>query len=372
MKILAVAANFPSRSRPHNGIFVKNLLVEIARLGHEVSVIAPQKAARYAMPKEAVEDGIVVFRPRFISFGNLTVWGIKTRLLSHLFFKLAVLLFAVKGKLRFDVLYSHFLFPSGDSAVMLSKWFGKPVFCSLGESTFEAYEEVYSRGRIKNILNRFCLVFPNSRDKNEYVARIYGNDLKLLYVPNGVDTSVFYPISKAEARSRLGLSVTDPIVLFVGGFIDRKGPLRVLAACEKLPEMPKMVFVGDGDQKPLHPQIIYCGNARQDELQLYYNAADVFVTASRKEGMPNATLEAMACSCRIVASDIPVHRELLEGYGRGVLCDGEDPSSLSIAIHHMLVMDDDSAQCKFKYTLEERARTIVKCIEAAVQDDILM
>lgn len=371
MKILAVVANFPSKSKPYNGVFVNDLLLEFVRLGHEVSVIAPQKATEGSMPKETTEEGIKVFRPKFISFGNFKVLGIKTRLFSHLSFKLVVQFFVLRRKLCFDAIYSHFLFPSGDAAVMLSQRTGKPAFCSLGESTFEAYEGVYPHGKIRKLLDSFSLVFPNSRNKADFLKHEYGNGLKLQYVPNGVDVGIFFPAPQTEARRRLGLSVEDPIVLFVGGFIDRKGPLRVLAACDELPNIPKMIFIGDGPQQPQHPQIVFRGKVRHDELALYLNAADVFVTPSRKEGMPNALLEAMACSCRIVASDIPVHRELLEDYEQGTLCNGEDPASISNAIHRMLFVDDASTASNFQYSLEKRALAILKSMKKVLEPDLL-
>ena len=366
MKILAISSNFPSKSKPYNGIFVYNLLVELVRLGHEVSVIAPQKVTDDLMPKETTEKGVKVFRPRYISFGNLEIFGIKTRLLSHLSFKLAVLYFVCNQKIRFDAIYSHFLFPSGATAVALSQRSGRPAFCSLGESTFESYEEVYDRKSISRVLEGFHLAFPNSLDKTEFLARTYGEDLKLRYVPNGVDTDVFFPASKAEARKSLGLSLTAQIVLFVGGFIERKGPLRVLTACEQLEKTPNMVFIGEGPQQPEHPQIKFCGKAKHDDLRLYLNAADVFVTPSRKEGMPNSVLEAMACSCRIVASDIPVHRELLGDYRQGLLCDAEDPASLSRAIQQMLVSDEPPNPGEFQYSLEKRAHTILNSMETVL------
>lgn len=366
MKILVIAANFPSESRPQNGIFVKNLLVEFVRLGHEVIVISPQKFIGDSMPKKKSENGYEVYRPRFMSFGNKKFFGLKTRWFSHLSFKLAIYFFSLRQKFSFDAIYSHFLFPSGATAVMLSERSGKPAFCSLGESTFEAYEEIYSRKHIRKTLDGFNLVFPNSRDKTEFLAQTYGGDVKHRYVPNGVDTKVFFPASKAEARKRLGLSPTAQIVLFVGGFIDRKGPLRVLAACERLQRVPNMVFIGEGPQRLEHAQIVFCGKAEQNELRHYLNAADVFVTPSRKEGMPNALLEAMACSCRIVASDIPVHRELLGDYSRGTLCDGEDPGSLSSAIQKMLLSGESPNPSEFQYSLEKRAQTILENIGAAL------
>ncbi|WP_226609114.1 glycosyltransferase [Marinobacter nauticus] len=366
MKILVIAANFPSTSKPHNGIFVKNLLLEFVRLGHEVVVVSPQKIIGESLPKEVIENGYKVYRPKFMSFGNKDIVGLKTRLLSNLSFKLAVYFFVLRKQLYFDAIYSHFLFPSGATAVKLSKRSGRPAFCSLGESTFEAYEEVYSRKRIRKLLDSFSVVFPNSLDKTEFLARTYGEGLKMRYVPNGVNTDVFFAASQTDARKKLGLSQTAKIVLFVGGFIDRKGPLRVLAACERLHDVPDMVFIGEGPQRLEHPNIVFCGKAEQKELQLYLNAADVFVTPSRREGMPNALLEAMACSCRIVASDIPVHRELLEGYSPGILCDGEDPKSLSGAIQQMLACCHPSTPGEFKYSLKERAQAVLRGIETVL------
>jgi glycosyltransferase involved in cell wall biosynthesis len=55
------------------------------------------------------------------------------------------------------------------------------------------------------------------------------------------------------------------------------------------------------------------GLVERDEVFRRCAAADLFVSASRGEGLPVAVMEVMATGCPAVLSDIPQHRELLEG-----------------------------------------------------------
>jgi glycosyltransferase involved in cell wall biosynthesis len=48
-----------------------------------------------------------------------------------------------------------------------------------------------------------------------------------------------------------------------------------------------------------------------DNLWELMKRANAFVSLSRCEGCPNVVLEAMACECPLIVSDIPAHREML-------------------------------------------------------------
>ena len=61
----------------------------------------------------------------------------------------------------------------------------------------------------------------------------------------------------------------------------------------------------------------------------YFRAADIFVSASQAEGMPNAVLEALAASLPVILSDIPAHREVLGNCPEaGWLFAPSDPTAL--------------------------------------------
>ena len=113
----------------------------------------------------------------------------------------------------------------------------------------------------------------------------------------------------------------DYTVVVVGRLIALKDPLTVLRSfaarhCGK----SRLVFVGEGPlQEPLKRAVVevglksyveFCGLLPREKVYSHLRRADLFVSASTIEGMPIAVLEAMACGCPVILSDIPSHREI--------------------------------------------------------------
>jgi len=63
--------------------------------------------------------------------------------------------------------------------------------------------------------------------------------------------------------------------------------------------------------------------------------ADMFVSVSLFEGMPNTVMEAMACGCPLVVSDIPQHREILDD-DTAMFVSPEDPADIASGIDRLL------------------------------------
>lgn len=149
-------------------------------------------------------------------------------------------------------------------------------------------------------------------------------------------------------------------MIFVGSFIHRKGPRRVLEACALLPEPPKMVFVGSGSQRPEGEGVLYAGHVEHSMLPWYLFAADVFVLPTLSEGMPNAIIEAMACGVPIVTSAIPPNLFLL-GEHYPLFANPVDIAEISQKIQSAYGFD--ARQIPKPYSIQERAKTIVSLME---------
>jgi glycosyltransferase involved in cell wall biosynthesis len=139
-------------------------------------------------------------------------------------------------------------------------------------------------------------------------------------IPYGIDLDRFRPI--ADARQQLGWRADRKIVLFVtytvGWKINpHKGLLHLTEAFLTLvlPQYPdaQLALVGGG-LIPNHPNILPVGMVSQQEMPLYYTAADVCVAPSIADNLPYTVLEAMSCGAPVVASRVGgIPEEVEEG-----------------------------------------------------------
>lgn len=115
-------------------------------------------------------------------------------------------------------------------------------------------------------------------------------------------------------------------VVSIGRLIPLKQPLSILSAFRAAGgDAGELVFVGEGNLREqivaesrrlgLETRVIITGLIERDSVYKQLATADLFVSASIVEGLPVSVLEAMACRCPVVLSDIPPHREIAEAVG---------------------------------------------------------
>lgn len=134
-------------------------------------------------------------------------------------------------------------------------------------------------------------------------------------------------LERAPEEIRRELGVEDKFVMcFVGELSGRKNQAFLINAMPKVKEQipnAALVLVGDGDERENYAalaeklgvaeDVIFTGR-RRDAVDLM-RASDVYVSASKVEGLPFNIVEALSCERTVVASDIKGHRDVLEGVG---------------------------------------------------------
>ena len=123
----------------------------------------------------------------------------------------------------------------------------------------------------------------------------------------GVDTEIFFPIRperKTELRTRLGLTSGQPVVLFVGRFVEKKG-LHILSRMARLRPDIAWVFAGWGHMNPRDwdlPNVTVFSDLAGPAIAPLYQASDLLVLPSKGEGFPLVIQEALACGLPVVCS----------------------------------------------------------------------
>jgi glycosyltransferase involved in cell wall biosynthesis len=177
-------------------------------------------------------------------------------------------------------------------------------------------------------------------------------------IPVSVDGAHFaVPTSseREDARSRLGLSDADVLLLFTGHVDPRKGLHHLIEALASIPRTDVRLCVVGGASAPnetyaarLRERVSELGLAdrvdfvgyRSDVRDPFLWAADVFVLPSEREGMPNAVLEAMSCGLPCILPDPAGGAEVI-GPEFGVIPVDNSPEALAAAIEAMLQRQDE-------------------------------
>lgn len=371
MHIAIIAANYPSQKQPDNGSFVRGLAQELARTA-TVTVVAPQPvrlAGWFSSPEmtDEMDGGVNTLRPKYLTYSARRLpLGFSTFRLTVRSFGRAVARAGQRISPPPHVVHGHFLFPAGAAAVSLSRSLGIPATIALGESTPDLYERHIGLARAVAVARNAKGILAVSDQNRKYaVEDLEVDPSRIIVMPNAADIERFYPHDRGAARQELGLPADKPIVISVGGFVERKGTLRVLQAVEMLPDVTA-VFLGSGPQQPVGNRVLFAGAVNHDDVPMWLSAANVFVLPTTAEGSPNAVAEALACGLPVVGSDIPSMRTMV-GEDAGVLVEPGDIAGLSQAIHQIILnphLRDAMSRAALKraraFTLEERARRAVE------------
>jgi len=184
---------------------------------------------------------------------------------------------------------------------------------------------------------RVVMCSEASRDSMpRWLLRLGG--LRIRVVQNAVHVE---RVTQAVERGRRSRRNGTFVVASVGRLIEIKNPFTLLDAFarEAAPDW-RLRFIGEGslrsevraaaEARGLGAQVQATGLLPRDRVFETLGATDVFVSASRGEGLPVAVLEAMACGLPVILSDIPPHREVAGGATFIPLVEPEDAEGFGL------------------------------------------
>ena len=238
------------------------------------------------------------------------------------------------------------------------------------------------RGHGGNAINSMLRHYAAMRDFDAFTAPSdYVRDFYSDYVwdpsffntlPNGVDSDLFCPMDKGEAKGELAEHVGDDRIMTTPtvGYLSRVQSEKGASVYLKLAELnPHLLFLiagphfGRYQSKVLPDNLVYAGFHRREKLPLVYNAFDVycFLSMSGEETFGLTVLEAMACG---VPPIVPNFDGVPSVVGdAGLIADAENfdrdigplvsyPCPIDFSQKINLLLNDDEG----RQTLSEKAR----------------
>jgi glycosyltransferase involved in cell wall biosynthesis len=327
--VMMVSTNYPHPRARQRGVFVESLVRDLQAQGVKCSIIAPRRISQFINDKKNSKSenkvaGIKILYPVYFALSNIFKKISRKSLTQQV-------LNSFKFIDRPDIVIGKFLLTGGLCAYKIKKEYGIKAFADLGESILLKSLSKDDKDLAKEIvqnLDGFFVVSPRLREE---LIEIGASSEKIFLVPNQVDTQRFFRIDKLFSRKILELPIDKFLVIFVGNFIHRKGPDRVLNAISLLEDDVMGIFIGSGDIELESSKVLFKGPVDNSELVYWLNASDVFVLPTLAEGHCNAINEALACGIPIVSSKI-TDIEWQVGHDQGLLVDPNDIREIANAI----------------------------------------
>lgn len=225
----------------------------------------------------------------------------------------------------------------------------------------------------KAVLETAERIVATSPQEKEHMRTLVSTKGNIDIIPCGTDIRRFGMVSRQEARAKLGLNPEAKIVTYVGRFDPRKGIETVVRAINQSQLRGEVQLIIGGGSRPgqsdgierdriegivdelgIREFTTFPGRISDEDLPLYYAAADICVVPSHYEPFGLVAIEAMASYTPVIASDVGGLQFTVMPEETGLLCPPKDEAAFATAIDRIL------SNPAWQHELGQNARTRVE------------
>lgn len=284
MKVLHISNNYPTLAHPIFGVFVKEQVDSLAKLGLENDIFFIN-----GREKGKTEYFKSVFRLRnFLKDKHFDI--------IHCHHALSAICFILCGRYKN---YKSIVSYQNDPANEL----GGFIFQVINKRTTAA-------------------IFKNNSSKV--------NGFSVFNQPNGVNTNLFRPMDKSECFAKLRLDKNKLYILFVSSNFVRKQKRydRFLKVLEVLKSKYGLYNVSE----------LKLINVKRELVPFYFNAASLHLLTSDFEGSPNSVKEAMACNLPVVTTNVGNVCDMLKDVNNAYIAEKNSAEELAELAYRALTV----------------------------------
>ncbi len=206
------------------------------------------------------------------------------------------------------------------------------------------YALVFKKAAVLQVISRFLATF----------ARRMGAGAPIVIIPNGVMLSQFMRSwSDADLISlgeSLGAKHETRYVITTSRLVPKNAVDILIMALKYVPQSIELVIIGDGPDRAMleglaksesvAERVHFLGHKDLSDIPRYLAISDVFIRASRSEGLGTSFIEAMAAGVPVIATGVGGIADFLKDRETGILCKVNDPKDLAEKIVLLLENND--------------------------------
>ena len=258
MKILHITTNYPTPEFPIFGIFVKEQVESLKKIGVECDVL-------YCDGKNRGFKQYITYLPKIwktVAFGGYDI--------IHCHHALSAILLTMTGLTPLKkVVLSYQNDP-------LHEW---------GDKVFRFFNTHFKAFILKNKSEHY-MAYP-----------------KVHYIPNGCNQDFFKPIDKRKCRIQLGWDLEKKYIIYM----DSNKGIRTQKRRDRFDEAIAILR----NQYKYDIEAVIMRNVKRELIPTYLNAADLHMISSDFEGSPNSVKECMCCNTPVVSTNVGNVEEMI-------------------------------------------------------------